>query len=164
LALPLLKIKRVYDFCRIASMTHRRITTAVVVFAWAFVFVTEIVMAEPRSTDRPNLIVIMVDDMGNAGVSCFGNPYFETPEVDRLAAEGMRLTDFHSSGAVCSPTRTGLLTGRYQQRAGIETVIYPVHDHPEYGKGLADSDHTSALAAGAQVEGPNLKCRSPPLH
>ncbi len=56
---------------------------------------------------RPNLIVVMVDDMGYEGLSCFGNPYFKTPELDRLAAEGMRLTDFHSSGTVCSPTRTG---------------------------------------------------------
>ncbi len=86
--------------------------------------------------ERPNLIVIMVDDMGYAGVSCFGNPYFKTPEIDRLAAEGMRLTDFHSSGTVCSPTRAGLLTGRYQQRAGIEAVIHPVADHPEHRKGL----------------------------
>ncbi|MFV1995968.1 MAG: sulfatase-like hydrolase/transferase, partial [Verrucomicrobiales bacterium] len=80
----------------------------------------------------PNLIVIMVDDMGYAGPSCYGNPYFETPEIDRLAAEGMRFTDFHSSGNVCSPTRAGLLTGRYQQRAGIEAVIHPVADHPEH--------------------------------
>ena len=86
----------------------------------------------------------MVDDMGYAGVSCFGNPYFETPEIDRLAAEGMRLTDFHSSGTVCSPTRAGLLTGRYQQRAGIEAVIHPVQDHPEHEKGLQKSEVTFA--------------------
>lgn len=91
---------------------------------------------------RPNLIVVMVDDMGYAGVSCFGNPYFKTPEIDRLASEGMRLTDFHSSGTVCSPTRAGLLTGRYQQRAGIEAVIHPQSDHPEHRKGLRSSETT----------------------
>ncbi len=93
---------------------------------------------------RPNLIVIMVDDMGYEGVSCFGNPYFETPEIDRLADEGMLLTDFHSSGTVCSPTRAGLLTGRYQQRTGIEAVIHPVADHPEHRKGLQQSETTFA--------------------
>lgn len=93
---------------------------------------------------RPNLIVIMVDDMGYAGLSCFGNPYFKTPELDRLAAEGIRFTDFHSSGAVCSPTRAGLLTGRYQQRAGIEAVIHPRSDHPEHRKGLQLSETTFA--------------------
>ncbi len=95
--------------------------------------------------DRPpNFIVIMVDDMGYQGVSCFGNPYFQTPEIDRLAREGMRLTDFHSSGTVCSPTRAGLLTGRYQQRAGIEAVIHPFTDHPEHRKGLQKTETTFA--------------------
>lgn len=92
----------------------------------------------------PNIIIIMVDDMGYEGVSCFGNPYFKTPEIDRLAAEGMKLTDFHSSGTVCSPTRAGLLTGRYQQRAGIEAVIHPVSDHPEHRKGMQSSETTFA--------------------
>lgn len=93
---------------------------------------------------RPNLIVVMLDDMGYAGLSCFGNPYFETPEIDRFAAEGMRLTEFHTSGTVCSPTRAGLLTGRYQQRAGIEAVIHPQSDHPEHRKGLQLSETTFA--------------------
>ena len=93
---------------------------------------------------KPNFVVIMVDDMGYAGVSCFGNSFFKTPEIDRLAAEGMRLTDFHSSGTVCSPTRAGLLTGRYQQRAGIEAVIHPVTDHPEHRKGLQSVEVTFA--------------------
>lgn len=105
---------------------------------------TFLLTAEAARAERPNLIVIMVDDMGYAGVSCFGNPYFKTPEIDRLAAEGMRLTDFHSSGTVCSPTRAGLLTGRYQQRAGIEAVIHPVSDHPEHRKGLKRAENTFA--------------------
>lgn len=93
---------------------------------------------------KPNFVVILVDDMGYAGVRCFGNPYFNTPEIDRLAAQGLKLTDFHSSGTVCSPTRAGLLTGRYQQRAGIEAVIHPVADHPEHRKGLQKSERTFA--------------------
>ena len=97
-----------------------------------------------KADDRPNFVIIMVDDMGYAGVSCFGNPYFKTPEIDRLAAQGMRLTDFHSSGTVCSPTRAGLLTGRYQQRAGIEAVIHPVREHPEHRKGLQKTEVTFA--------------------
>lgn len=104
-----------------------------------------LMMANPAPGETlPNFVVVMVDDMGYAGVSCFGNPYFKTPEIDRLAAEGMRLTDFHSSGTVCSPTRAGLLTGRYQQRAGIEAVIHPVSDHPEHRKGLQPTDITFA--------------------
>jgi arylsulfatase A-like enzyme len=97
-----------------------------------------------KAESRPNFVIIMVDDMGYAGVSCFGNTYFKTPEIDRLAAEGIRLTNFHSSGTVCSPTRAGLLTGRYQQRAGIEAVIHPRRDHPEHRKGLQKSEVTFA--------------------
>jgi arylsulfatase A-like enzyme len=84
----------------------------------------------------------MVDDLGYAGLSCYGNPHYQTPELDRLADEGKRFTDFHSSGAVCSPTRAGLLTGRYQQRAGIEAVIHPYEDHPEHQKGLHKTEIT----------------------
>ena len=73
---------------------------------------------------RPNIIVILADDLGYGDLSCYGNTAYETPHLDRLAAGGMRFTDFHSSGAVCSPTRAGLLTGRYQQRAGIPGVVF----------------------------------------
>lgn len=110
------------------------------------VFVCCLIESQLRANPpaRPNFIVIMVDDMGYAGVSCFGNPYFRTPQIDRLAAEGVKLTDFHSSGTVCSPTRAGLLTGRYQQRAGIEAVIHPDPKHPEHRKGLQRSETTFA--------------------
>lgn len=101
-------------------------------------------LSTAEGAKQPNFVIIMVDDMGYEGVSCFGNPYFKTPEIDRLAAEGMRLTDFHSSGTVCSPTRAGLLTGRYQQRTGIEAVIHPVSDHPEHRKGLQLPETTFA--------------------
>ncbi len=104
--------------------------------------------AKASAAPRPNFVIVMVDDMGYAGLSCFGNPHFETPELDRLAAEGMRLTDFHSSGTVCSPTRAGLLTGRYQQRTGIEAVIHPDPEHPEHQKGLPLDEWTFAEALG----------------
>lgn len=110
----------------------------------AAVLAVQTLTAAATADDRPNFVVIMVDDMGYAGVSCLGNPYFQTPQIDRLAADGMKLTDFHSSGTVCSPTRAGLLTGRYQQRAGIEAVIHPVADHPEHRKGLQKAEVTFA--------------------
>jgi len=73
--------------------------------------------------DRPNMILIMADDLGYGDLSCYGNRAFQTPHLDAMAAEGLRFTDFHSSGPVCSPTRAGLMTGRYQQRAGVPGVI-----------------------------------------
>lgn len=76
--------------------------------------------AAPRS--KPNIILILADDLGYGDLGCYGG--MPTPSLDKLAAGGTRFTDFHSSGAVCSPTRAGLMTGRYQQRAGIAEVIY----------------------------------------
>ncbi|WP_417382933.1 sulfatase-like hydrolase/transferase [Gimesia sp.] len=73
---------------------------------------------------KPNIVLIMADDLGYGDLSCYGSENCKTPHLDRLAANGMKFTDFHSSGAVCSPTRAGLLTGRYQQRAGIDGVVY----------------------------------------
>lgn len=70
---------------------------------------------------KPNIILILADDLGYGDIGCYGG--IRTPNLDRLAAGGIRFTDFHSSGAVCSPTRAGLMTGRYQQRAGIPDVI-----------------------------------------
>jgi len=99
-----------------------------------------------QSKDQPNIIIIMVDDMGFAGPSIapYSNPHYSTPGMDQLALEGMRFSDFHASGPVCSPTRAGLLTGRYQQRAGIEAVIHPFPQHPEHLKGLHNSEVTFA--------------------
>lgn len=78
----------------------------------------------PASAAAPNFVIIMVDDMGYGDAGCYGGKAFPTENIDRLASEGMRFTDFHSSCPVCSPTRAGLLTGRYQQRAGVDGVIY----------------------------------------
>ena len=72
----------------------------------------------------PNIILIMADDLGYGGIGCYGNEEINTPHLDAMAAQGIRFTDFHSNGAVCTPTRAALLTGRYQQRSGLEGVIY----------------------------------------
>jgi arylsulfatase A len=80
--------------------------------------------SQPTSIKSPNFVIILADDLGYGDLSCYGATHVSTPNLDRLAAEGLRLTDFHSSGAVCSPTRAGLMTGRYQHRAGIEGVVY----------------------------------------
>ena len=69
-----------------------------------------------QSNARPNLVLILADDLGYGSLACYGNTEVRTPNLDRLAASGMRFTDFHSNGALCSPTRAALMTGRYQQR------------------------------------------------
>jgi N-acetylgalactosamine-6-sulfatase len=72
--------------------------------------------AEPSK--KPDIVLIVADNLGNGDLSCYGCPDIQTPSIDRLAAEGVRFTNFYSNGPECSPTRTALLTGRYQQRVG----------------------------------------------
>src|SRR6185436_12353524 len=68
---------------------------------------------------RPNVIIILADDMGWGDLGCYGNPKFKTPNIDRMAKEGSRLTDFYSTCPYCAPSRAALLTGRYQFRSGM---------------------------------------------
>lgn len=90
-----------------------------------------------RKVLKPNFILIMADDLGYGDISCYGNTYINTPNIDRLAMEGIRFTDFHSNGAVCSPTRAALLTGKYQQRTGVGGVITAA-SHREVGLAIEE--------------------------
>src|SRR5207248_813397 len=73
---------------------------------------------EPRGR-RPNILVILCDDLGYGDLGCFGHPTIRTPHLDRLAAQGMRLTSCYAAAPVCSPSRAGLLTGRTPSRLGV---------------------------------------------
>ena len=75
------------------------------------------------TVERPNIILIMADDLGYGDISCYGSKKIRTPNIDALARGGLKFTDYHSNCPVCSPTRAALLTGRYQQRCGIEGVV-----------------------------------------
>ncbi len=97
----------------------------------------------PTADPKPNLVIILADDLGYGDTGTYGG-WIETPHLDKLAAEGMRFTDFHSSGNVCSPTRAGLVTGRYQQRAGIPGVISADPKVAAYHSGLQVSEVTFA--------------------
>jgi arylsulfatase A-like enzyme len=72
---------------------------------------------------KPNIVFVLVDDMGYADLGCMGSKDIRTPHVDRLAREGAKFTDFYSNAPVCSPTRCGFLTGRWQQRVGFEWAL-----------------------------------------
>ena len=78
----------------------------------------------------PNIVIVIMDDLGYGDLSCHGSTVHETPHLDRLAAEGLRLTDFYAGGSVCSPSRAALMTGCYPIRVGLHTgehswVLYP---------------------------------------
>ena len=79
----------------------------------------------PAAADRPNIVYIFADDLGYGDLGCFGATDIATPNIDRLAAEGIKFTDFYSASAVCSPSRAGLLTGRLPVRMGINQVFFP---------------------------------------
>ena len=78
-------------------------------------------------TKRPNIILFLADDMGFGDLNCYGNPDVSTPNIDRLASEGLKFTDAHSPAAVCQPTRYAILSGRYYGRSAygrIQSGIY----------------------------------------
>ena len=77
--------------------------------------------------ERPNIVVLLCDDLGYGDLSCYGHPVIETPNLDRLAAQGIRLTSCYSAAPVCSPSRVGLLTGRSPNRAGVYDWIPPAN-------------------------------------
>ena len=84
-----------------------------------------IVRAGQKAGGKPNFVIIFTDDQGYQDVGCFGSPSIRTPNLDRMAAEGMRFTDFYSAASVCSPSRAALLTGCYPPRVGITKVLFP---------------------------------------
>lgn len=71
-----------------------------------------------ESSDRPNVVLIVTDDQGYGDMSCHGNPWLQTPEIDRLYRSSVRLTDYHVD-PTCSPTRAALMSGRYSTRVGV---------------------------------------------
>ncbi len=99
---------------------------------------------------QPNIVFVLVDDLGWADLSCQGSVFYETPHIDRLAAEGMAFTDAYAAAPVCSPTRASLMTGKYPARVGVTQYIggsaqgklldVPYIDH------LPHSEHSIAAA------------------
>src|SRR5450759_601509 len=75
----------------------------------------------------PNIVFILCDDLGYGDLGCYGSK-IRTPNLDRLAAEGARFTNFCSADPVCSPSRAALLTGRYPTRVGVPKVFFPTDE------------------------------------
>src|SRR5947207_3891265 len=85
---------------------------------------TLLILSPVLSAENPNVLLLLADDMGYGDLGCYGCPDIETPNIDALAKQGVRLTSFYSNGPECTPTRTALLTGRYPQRVGgLECAI-----------------------------------------
>jgi len=93
--------------------------------------------AQAGSAQRPNVVLIITDDVGYGDFGSYGAPDLKTPNVDGLARDGVRLTDFYANGPTCTPTRAGLISGRYQQRFALELPLGARHP----------ADHVRGLAA-----------------
>jgi arylsulfatase A-like enzyme len=106
-----------------------------------------------EAAERPNILFILADDMGWGDLSCYGRPDYSTPNLDNLAKQGMRFTNAYSAAPVCTPTRVGLLTGRYPARLPVG-LMEPITERKELGEltktvGLSPSHPTlSSLIKG----------------
>ena len=82
-----------------------------------------------HADDKPNFVTLFADDLGYGDLGSYGHPYIRTPNLDRIAAEGQRWTDFYSPAPVCSPSRGALLTGKLPNRTGLYgrqiAVLFP---------------------------------------
>lgn len=83
------------------------------------VFIVSSLFIANAHAEKPNVIFILMDDMGYSDVSCYGAKKVKTPNIDRLASEGLQFTDFHTASSICSPSRAAFLTGAYPQRNGL---------------------------------------------
>lgn len=105
-------------------------TSSFVVVAWLVATLS----LNGLGAELPNFVLIVADDLGYGDVGCYGNHAVKTPHLDALAEQGIRFTDFHSAGPMCSPTRAAMLTGQYQQRFGrvFDSALSGTH-HRELG-------------------------------
>ena len=92
---------------------------------WIQVLVLLGLLAPVAIAEQPNFVVIFADDLGYGDLGVYGSKTIRTPNLDRMAAEGMRFTDFYATAPFCSPSRASLLTGRYPVRAGVPYVLFP---------------------------------------
>ncbi|MEZ5071546.1 MAG: sulfatase-like hydrolase/transferase [Bacteroidales bacterium] len=108
---------------------------------------------DSRESAKPNVILIMADDLGYSGTTAFGGIGLHTPALDRLATEGVVCTDYHANAPVCSPTRVSIMTGRYQQRAGLNHIYSESNPnsgldpatHPSFVRQLQEAGYRTAV-------------------
>ena len=98
------------------SLVRLAVTCSLVIAASA------LVARSQAAAQRPNIVFILADDLGYTDVACYGSKYYETPNIDRLAANGIRFTSGYTCGPNCAPTRAALMSGQYGPRTGVYTV------------------------------------------
>lgn len=99
---------------------------------------------DSSAQQKPNIIYIMTDDLGYADLSCYGRKDYQTPNLDKLASQGMRFTHAYAAAPVCTPTRTAFMTGRYPARASIGLLEPWIPEKRDRSIGLKAADHSVA--------------------
>ena len=137
-----------------ARIRLRSFVTALLLFSFSGLQLLPAAEVSPK----PDIVLIMADNLGHGDLSCYGCPDIQTPNIDRLAAQGVRFTNFYSNGPECSPTRTALLTGRYQQRVpGLECAL-GTGNVGRYDDAIALAEkHNLGLPPAESVLAPTLK-------
>lgn len=122
---------------------------------WMCLMMNQVRAVPEGASRRPNVVVILADDLGFGDLGCYGHPSFKTPNLDRMAAEGARLTQFNCPLPLCAPTRASLLTGRYPFRCGMTQNPAPDGGGDSDGLHLPSSERTLAdvLKAAGYVTG-----------
>uniref|UniRef100_A0A671E6B5 Arylsulfatase F n=1 Tax=Rhinolophus ferrumequinum TaxID=59479 RepID=A0A671E6B5_RHIFE len=100
------------------SISGRGRVSRLVSLSWMW-FLLSVCQAQRATDDKPNIVLIMADDLGIGDLGCYGNDTIRTPNIDRLAAEGVKLSQHISAASLCTPSRTAFLTGRYPIRSGV---------------------------------------------
>ena len=88
-----------------------------------FILFSFTMVGQVKKSSRPNILVILVDDLGYHDVSYYGTKYLQTPNIDAICSSGMRFDHFYSNAPVCSPTRASLLSGRYPEQIGVPGLV-----------------------------------------
>lgn len=113
-------------------------------FSLAVLFFVSITSLNAADATRPNIVIILADDLGYGDLSSYGHPKFKTPNLDRMAAEGAKLTQFNCPAPFCAPTRASLMTGRYPFRCGMTSNPAPDGGPDADGLHLPESETTLA--------------------
>jgi arylsulfatase A-like enzyme len=136
----------------VARINHKRLTMnvssrllihrlALLLLPAAMLALATEALGQAGRAQRPNVVLIMTDDVGYGDIGVYGAPDVKTPHIDGLARAGVRLTDFYANGATCTPTRAGLMTGSYQQRFGLEAPL-GAGGAADRERGLAPTGHS----------------------
>jgi len=118
-------------------MNHRLFLTLILICLLGNASRTQVAAQEKQTPQRPNILLMTADNLGYGDLGCYGNQIMKTPQLDQLAQQGVRLTDFYTASPTCTVSRATLLTGRYPQRIGLNHQLNAVEN---YGDGLRKSE------------------------